>query len=344
MAADALDLDDAVLEEDESPSLHVQELMEGEVQRLDLLLLDDYAVELERRTHQPKRVCLNDIKNELMNPYKDHRRSFHGISDEEAFVMLTGESLENLYDGAVVSAIVTRIKDRFISVQLGSGVEGQIYCGNIDMPPGFDENASRMSRDNQTLETLKSMFRENQALVAKIVKINFDRLVVDLSVKQSEIAAAKPRLIFDEFFDFQAQEIAKSGKVVKKRSGKPSAMRVVQHPYWHSIDYKGAEEHLITRPRGEVVIRPSTKGKDHISISWKVDDIIVKHIDVKEMDKVNDYSLGKTLIIGNTKFTEIDQIIADYIDPMTRRINLLIEHPKYQRKSLHEMCKHYQIV
>jgi transcription elongation factor SPT6 len=52
--------------------------------------------------------------------------------------------------------------------------------------------------------------------------------------------------------------------------------------------------------------------------------------------------LGKRLTIGGISFTEIDQIIAEYIEPMTRKITALIEHPKYQRKSLYEMYSYLQ--
>lgn len=323
MAADALDLDDAVLEEDDSPSQHVQELMDGEVERLNLLLLEDYAVELEKRTHSPKRVCLNDIKAELMNPFKDNRRPFDGVSLEECFTMLTGESSETLYEGAVVSTIVSKVKDRFLIVHLGSGVEGVIHVNSIDVNDGTD---------------LTQVFVENQALAASVLKINYDRLTVELSARQSDVAASKPRIRFDEYFDFKAQEQDKSG-IINRKKAIQKATRNVQHPFWHSMNYKEAEDYLAARPRGEVVIRPSTKGLDHISITWKVYDGIYKHIDVLEQNKPNDWSLGEILIINSIKYTEIDQIIAEYIDPMSRRISMIIEHAKYNRRPVHEMCK-----
>jgi transcription elongation factor SPT6 len=323
MAADALDLDDAVLEEDDSPSQYVQELMEGDVDRLNLLLLDDYAVELEKRMHTPKRICLNDIKAELMNPFKDSRRKFDGVTLEECFSMLTGESSETLYEGAVVSTIIARVKERFLVVHLGSGVEGIIHIKSIDVNDQAD---------------LTRIFKANQALAASVLKINYEKLSVELSARQSDVAASKPRIRFDEYFDFKAQEHDKTGMINKKKAIQ-KAKRNVQHPFWHSFNYKEAEDYLASRPRGEVVIRPSTKGMDHISITWKVYDGIYKHIDVLEQNKQNDFSLGDILIINSIKYHEIDQIIAEYIDPMSRRISMIIEHLKYQRKTVPEMCK-----
>ena len=52
MAADAIEADeelDEEIDEEENPSLHVQDLMDGDLNRLDSLMLDEYADELEGR-------------------------------------------------------------------------------------------------------------------------------------------------------------------------------------------------------------------------------------------------------------------------------------------------------
>ena len=54
--------------------------------------------------------------------------------------------------------------------------------------------------------------------------------------------------------------------------------------------------------------------------------------------KDTDWTLGKKLKIDELEFNEIDQIIAEYIEPMTRKIKKLVEHPKFQKLSLHDMC------
>jgi transcription elongation factor SPT6 len=46
------------------------------------------------------------------------------------------------------------------------------------------------------------------------------------------------------------------------------------------VDYRGAEELLSNRPRGEIIVRPSTKGNDHISITWKIDNGMYQHIGI----------------------------------------------------------------
>jgi transcription elongation factor SPT6 len=61
MAADALEIDD-VLDSEDNDSQNVWELMTTKPDRLDDLLLDDYAVELERSNNTKKRyVSLNSL-------------------------------------------------------------------------------------------------------------------------------------------------------------------------------------------------------------------------------------------------------------------------------------------
>ncbi len=68
-----------------------------------------------------------------------------------------------------------------------------------------------------------------------------------------------------------------SPAVIEKKT-RAKASRNIQHPYFHNLDYKAAEEFLTNKPRGEVIIRPSTKGKNHISITWKIDQGVYQHI------------------------------------------------------------------
>lgn len=42
-----------------------------------------------------------------------------------------------------------------------------------------------------------------------------------------------------------------------------------------------------------------TQGTDHLTVTWKVEEDILHHIDIREQGKPNQYSLGKSLWIGN---------------------------------------------
>jgi transcription elongation factor SPT6 len=65
-------------------------------------------------------------------------------------------------------------------------------------------------------------------------------------------------------------------------------------------------------PSGEVVIRPSSKGVNHITVSYKVTGSAVAHIDVSEEEKRarDEFSLGKKLVIGKEHFESLDELLA----------------------------------
>ena len=56
-------------------------------------------------------------------------------------------------------------------------------------------------------------------------------------------------------------------------------IRTLDHPYFVKVkDYKEAEEYLADKHKGEIIIRPSSKGYDHLAITWKVWDELFQHI------------------------------------------------------------------
>lgn len=82
--------------------------------------------------------------------------------------------------------------------------------------------------------------------------------------------------------------------------------------------------------QGEPIIRPSSKGDDHLTVTWKVTDGVHQHIDVREEGKENKYSLGRSLWIGNDEFEDLDEIIARYINPMAGYASELLEFKYYK--------------
>lgn len=189
MAADAIEVEEQ-LEEDDNPSLFVQELMEGDVSRLDLLLLDDYADELEKSMGEPKRISLNEIKSELKNPYGEKRARFLPASADRIFTMLTGETDETFSVGVVVACRVVRVMDRLVKVALGSGVEGLVHVKNL------------VDNANMNSTAMEYGIQVNSVLNGLVLDVNKDRISVELSCKPQDLQRARRDDTFrDQFFD-----------------------------------------------------------------------------------------------------------------------------------------------
>jgi transcription elongation factor SPT6 len=262
MAADALDIDE---HDEENPSQMVQELMEGDVDRLNLLMLDDYAVELERQIHEPKRICLNEIKEEIISPYKDKRQRFEPATVDEVFTMLTGESSDTLKEGVITSASIVKALPNQMLCKLPSGIDGNIRLEELEIPFGDEEYAARH-------------FPVYTVLQCVVLKVDKEKIYVDLSARQDKLDRAQVFQQKDAFFSNEKEmsdlaEVADKKKLVKERHS-----RVIPHPFFHDMNFTQAETYLAGESIGSVVVRPSTKGCNHISITWKVLEDIYQHI------------------------------------------------------------------
>ena len=66
-------------------------------------------------------------------------------------------------------------------------------------------------------------------------------------------------------------------------------------------------------------------------MSWKVTAKgINQHIDVLEKKKLNAFTLGSSLMIGNEEFEDLDEIIARHITPMASHARDLINFKYYR--------------
>lgn len=268
MAADALDIDDAA-GDDDNPSHHVAEIMENDSDRLLMLMLDDYADELERSEGKLKKIALNEMRDELMAPFSEKRKPFHGASQDETFTMLTNETDETLHVGSLVNVSIQKVKDRFIFCEHSSGMEAVVHVKNVDIP-------KKMENDPQ----LNLLYIPGQSIPARVLEVSKERLSLELDIRKSAVVdRSMDAIVRDTYFNFEREEkdIFDTSLAGSKKKSRGQG-RHIQHPFFKNIDFKAAEEYLSRRPRGEIVVRPSTKGNDHISITWKIDDDIYQHI------------------------------------------------------------------
>lgn len=52
------------------------------------------------------------------------------------------------------------------------------------------------------------------------------------------------------------------------------------------------------------------------------------------MDKKDDYSLGKTLKIGNSKFSDLDELLVAHIESILDLTRTLMANPKYKENAM----------
>ncbi|KAJ1916301.1 Transcription elongation factor spt6 [Mycoemilia scoparia] len=333
MATDALDIEDDDEDDDigyrghgGGPSRHVDALLRGDTYRLDDLILTEYNRELERMLHVPKLESLKFIKRELKNPNYEKRRKYVPPGDQEIFDMLTGEkSKETLKDDGttLVAVSIQRVLPRFAIGTLDSGVEAFIGISNIS---------------EQRIDSVTDILSAGQSVAGVIKAVNYQKLSVDVSILDSDVTIAKEEHIrqqneislssIDTYFDLDAEKQDRELRKAKSRISQ-GRLRQIQHPWFKAMNSVQAEAYLADRPRGSYVIRSSSRGMDHIAITWKVGEGIFQHLDVVEKDKPNEMAVGRILNIGKSKFSDLDELAALHIDPVSHKIDEARRHPKF---------------
>ena len=331
MARDALNKHEEDLE-GEHPSVACLEIMHDAhpTEKLAALDLDQYAAMLYERRGLKKRLTLLACKQELIRPYDDWRPAQALPTTEELFTMFTGETRRTLSEGYVVPAVVYRVEEGrdmegFLRVRLEAGIEG-IIAGR-DIMPGYNSRDVRLRR----------LFRAGQALNAVVVQLDLQRMRAELSLRAEAFEHVNPaqgRTPVDPmYFDHERahMESEAADERARRRHQNRIGRRVIDHPHFHNLNAAQAQHFLATQPRGSVVVRPSSRGMDHLAVTWKVDDGVYQHIDVLELDKDNDHALGRILRVADMgSYADLDDLIVNHVRPMAAMVEMMMNHEKYK--------------
>ncbi|KAK1116660.1 hypothetical protein K0M31_018202 [Melipona bicolor] len=367
MAVDALEYDD----EDANPAGALEEILETP-DRLKDLDLDAFAEELERQGFGNKCITLYDIRVELNCRYKDLRIPYQSPNTEKLFDILTKETSETFYVGKLILATVVGVShrkpqgnqlDQANPVRNDETASWQCpLCLKNDFPELFEvwnhfdtgacpgKAVSILRLDNglsgyihiknlsdKNVVNPEERVRVGQAIHCRIIKIKVERYSVECTSKTSDLIdkSHKWRPQRDIYYDLEAEEqdIKAEEDAKKLQQRRIYVKRIIIHPNFHNISFIEVEKLMQTMKQGEATIRPSSKGADHLTVTWKVTNNIYQHIDVKEEGKENAFSLGRSLWIGDEEFEDLDEIIARYINPMAAYVLELLDF-KYYKPSI----------
>lgn len=271
MATDALELDEEDVH-DEHPSHVVSLIMHDDdnEKKLSELNLDEFAISLYEANQDQKRHTLNVIRDELLKPFAEQREAYRAPGPWDVLTMLSGETQRTLRVGLIVSVLVLRVKNHFVAVRLDSGVEGVI-------------NAKYLA--DQLPTRLEDVVSKGQTIPGVVIDLKFeldqDNFIVELSSRPTDVLtgdSAFRRVRHDDAWDHVRFTKDQEVQARKKRAEVDRTRRVIKHPNFHNHNSAQAEAFLEKQQRGDVVIRPSSKGIDHLAVTWKVDDKLYQHI------------------------------------------------------------------
>lgn len=351
MAVDALDYDE---DNDTNPAQALEEIIDNP-EKLRDLDLDEFAKELKRQGFGLRKQTLYDIRTELTHRYQDKRREYTSATEKEIFTMLTGESEETLYYGKLVQVRVTGIfrrkpkseqVDQAQPIRMETGLWKCPFCSKEDFSElgevwnHFDTNQCpgqafgvRVKLDNGLTGLIPIKYlsdkevtdpltrvKPGMSIYCRILKVILERFSLELTCRSSDLTNLnKFKLVKDNNYDYELEDKdTRKEEDVKKRNSKQRTYmkRIIVHPSFHNIDFRQAEKLLNESNQGDCIIRPSSKGNNHLTLSWKVHNGIHQHVDIREEGKSNVFSLGQQLFIANEQYEDLDEIIARYVQPM----------------------------
>ncbi|KAK8211196.1 putative transcription elongation factor SPT6 [Phyllosticta paracitricarpa] len=325
MAADALEMDeeDIKAEVDENgPAAVVKRLVRDEAQdKVNDLVLEEYAEQLEQQFNQKKRATLETIRAELQVPYEELRNKYSYLNSEEVFTMLTGETRESLTEGMIVPVKIRRVFPDRVEARLDCGVEAVADEHNLPRTVGGDRGLDP-----------RQVFQSNQTVQAKLLFLNRKGFSATISLDEQALKTGFERHIERQQgeWDFEQEQVDRDAEAKEKESKTGRAQRVIKHPLFRPFNAAQAEEFLGSHSRGDVVIRPSGRGLDHLAVTWKVADGVYQHIDVLELDKENEFSLGRTLKIGGKyTYSDLDELIVGHVKAMAKKVEEMMGDEKY---------------
>ena len=107
--------------------------------------------------------------------------------------------------------------------------------------------------------------------------------------------------------------------------------RRINHPKFRNVNSMRAIQELQDKEVGEFLFRPSSKGTDNLTLTWKFYTNNIVHIDVSERDKTEGASIGAKLFISEEVFDNLQEIVERYIIPCNRQLREACSHPKFKQ-------------
>jgi len=271
MAVDALEVDEEDYS-DEHPSAVVTMFMKADERtrekQLKALSLDDFAQNLLTTQREKKRMTLDLIHEELLHPFIDKRPPFLGPDPWEVMTMMTSETPKSLMRGLIVPVQVVRIKQAAALVRLSSNMEATLEAYHF-----VDEGEQPVP--------IERLVKPGQVVNAVISEVDPVTFKVQLHARPSALQTSDKHLRNvepDPYYDSTSAYRDNLALDRRRKQINNQARRVIKHPNFHNMRSKEAEEYLSKQQRGDVVIRPSSHGSNHLAVTWKVDKGIYQHI------------------------------------------------------------------
>ncbi|OMJ76214.1 hypothetical protein SteCoe_24471 [Stentor coeruleus] len=299
------------------------------------LALSFYAGQLEKAQGVENMIeVLNFIVDELSKPFYTEKKKFEEPSGIDLIYLLSGESRLTLSAGKLVQCTVIGFDEhsKSLIVKLESGLKGSIDQDQIfpDKQPTTEEMKAFIKGMSLTARVLDFLRKPPESDV--LYRIRLSVLPKELSDHSKYLKDLETELEHGGCFKRAEEDWNdKTGLDDDEyRQGQKYVPRVVNHQKFRNIGLKTACEELSDKDIGECLFRPSSRGQDHITCTWKFYNNVYAHLDIIEEGKPAQNMLGTKFKIGEEVYEFLQEIIDRYISPCEKLTKEAISNPKFK--------------
>ena len=296
--------------------------------KINILDLDEYIRTSQEKGNKYTKFNIYFIRNEFQNPFNDERLSHKDLTSSELFYLLIGDP--TFKKGQMVNATVLRVDEEHVKCRLTNDLEATIWYKDI-----FEDSDIRP--DEAKIREMKETFKAGMVVNARVKSINEVNFKIDLTIKNSELVSVKNHLdvnrLHYNYFVLVEDEDYVNRNFIKENKAQQTKyqQRTINFPFFKNCTYKFSIDFLRDKDIGAYIFRPSSKGSNFLTLSWKFFENTYSHIEIQEEDKQPGMLIGKKLRIGNEEFGSLLEITDRYIKPCELLVREAINSRKFKK-------------
>ncbi len=296
--------------------------------KINCLDLDDYIKTSQEKGNKNTKFITNFIKAEFSNPFNDERPPHKDLTSSELFYLLVGDP--TFKKGQMVNANVLKVDVEHVKCRLTNDLEATIWYKDI-----FEDNDLRS--DEAKLKEMKDTYKPGMILNARVKSINEVNFKIDLTLKPSELISVKNHMdvnrLQNNYFVLVEEEDYINRNFIKEKKIQQTKyqQRNISYQYFKNYNYKQSLDFLRNKEIGAFIYRPSSKGENYLTISWKFFENTFSHLEILEEDKQVGSQIGKKLRLGNDNYGSLLEITDRYLKPCEMLVRDAINSRKFKK-------------
>ncbi|KAL9860887.1 Transcription elongation factor SPT6 [Arabidopsis thaliana] len=305
-------------DEDDAMEMAIEHVRD-EPASLRKIVLDEY---LRSKNQEDKKETYSLIMRELSCGFQDWRSQFKEVDSDEEFYMISGETKETIGEGRIVQATVKKVTSGKAKCVLDCGLPGILLKEDY-------------SDDGKDIVDLSNKLCEGDIVTCKVKSILKQRYHVLLVCKESEMRKHRNLGDVDDYYHEEERNSVLIEKEKVPKEKKQFKSRMIVHPRFQNITAEQATVYLSDKNIGESIVRPSSRGLNHLTLMIKISDNVYANKEIIEGEKENKdivslQRIGKTLKIGNETFEDLDEVMDRYVDPLVTHLMTMLNHRKFR--------------